>query len=187
MCCSEWPNLSMQNSIISPQSIVIPTQQMTSSSINDGESPNFVASIPAFPGFQGYCTMVSILISYLISKQKKNLNKPLSFLVELVRSYRRCWQSSAPSIQWRSEFIFLVYEHECEFSNRCSIFTCYRPSALWCGWLWTRYHSGDHIDHDLLLSLFDTPYYYIYILCVEYGCRMEGVSQSSIAIRITLG
>jgi len=57
LCCSEWPNLSMQNSIISPQSIVIPTQQMTSGPTNDGESPNFVASIPAFPGFQGYCTM----------------------------------------------------------------------------------------------------------------------------------
>jgi hypothetical protein len=52
----------MKNSIIFPQSIVIPTQ-MASGLINDGESPNFVASIPAFPGFQGYCTMVSSIIT----------------------------------------------------------------------------------------------------------------------------
>jgi len=57
LCCSEWLNLSMQNSIISPQPVVIPTQQMASSLTNDGESPNFVASIPAFPGFR-YCTML---------------------------------------------------------------------------------------------------------------------------------
>jgi hypothetical protein len=49
----------MKNSIISPQSMVVLTQMMASGLINDGESPNFVASVPAFPGFQGYCTMVS--------------------------------------------------------------------------------------------------------------------------------
>ena len=57
----------MKNSIISPQSMVIPTQMMTSGLINDGESPNFVASIPAFPGFQGYCTMISSLLCINIS------------------------------------------------------------------------------------------------------------------------
>ena len=57
-CCSEWPNLSLSNSIASPHSIVVPIQQMTSTSTNVGESPNFVASIPAFPGSQSYCTMV---------------------------------------------------------------------------------------------------------------------------------
>ncbi|KAF8172113.1 hypothetical protein BJ912DRAFT_994517, partial [Pholiota molesta] len=45
------------NSIAMPHSVVVPTQQMTSSPTNDGESPNFVASIPAFPGAQVYCTM----------------------------------------------------------------------------------------------------------------------------------
>lgn len=57
----------MKNSIISPQSMVILTQMMASGFINDGESPNFVASIPAFPGFQGYCTMVSSLLFTSIS------------------------------------------------------------------------------------------------------------------------
>ena len=57
----------MKNSIISPQSTVIPTQMMASGLINDGESPIFVASIPAFPGFQGYCTMVSSLLCTNIS------------------------------------------------------------------------------------------------------------------------
>ncbi|KAF5318168.1 hypothetical protein D9619_012137 [Psilocybe cf. subviscida] len=56
-CCSEWPSLSMSNNIVSPHSIVQATQQMASTATNDGESPNFVASIPAFPGSQSYCTM----------------------------------------------------------------------------------------------------------------------------------
>ncbi|PPQ91781.1 hypothetical protein CVT25_000426 [Psilocybe cyanescens] len=54
---STWMIIILSNSIISPHSIVIPTQQMTSTFTNDGESPNFVASIPAFPGSQSYCTM----------------------------------------------------------------------------------------------------------------------------------
>ncbi|KAF9528241.1 hypothetical protein CPB83DRAFT_854691 [Crepidotus variabilis] len=57
LCCSEWPALSMQNSIIKPHSVAIPTQEMAATYTNDGESPGFVASIPAFPGFQSYCTM----------------------------------------------------------------------------------------------------------------------------------
>lgn len=43
---------------------------MTSGLVNDGESPNFVASIPAFPGFQGYCTMVSYLLGTTYQKIK---------------------------------------------------------------------------------------------------------------------
>jgi len=61
LCCSEWPSLSLSNSIVNPHSIVFPGQQMASTFTNDGESPNFVASIPAFPGSQTYCTMVSYL------------------------------------------------------------------------------------------------------------------------------
>uniref|UniRef100_A0A8H7Y1L9 WSC domain-containing protein n=1 Tax=Psilocybe cubensis TaxID=181762 RepID=A0A8H7Y1L9_PSICU len=56
-CCSEWPSISLSNSIISPHSVVVSTQQMTSTFTNDGESPNFVASVPAFAGSQAYCTM----------------------------------------------------------------------------------------------------------------------------------
>jgi hypothetical protein len=48
----------MSNNIVNPHSIVQATQQMASTATNDGESPNFVASIPAFPGSQSYCTMV---------------------------------------------------------------------------------------------------------------------------------
>jgi hypothetical protein len=60
LCCSEWPNLSMSNSIINPISLPVPSQQMASTLTNKGESPNFVASIPAFPGSQSYCTMPDI-------------------------------------------------------------------------------------------------------------------------------
>ncbi|PFH53537.1 hypothetical protein AMATHDRAFT_1191 [Amanita thiersii Skay4041] len=56
-CCSEWPNFSLQNSIVFPKSPANPNQFMSSAGIADGESPSFVASMPAFPGFQGYCTM----------------------------------------------------------------------------------------------------------------------------------
>ncbi|CAA7260965.1 unnamed protein product [Cyclocybe aegerita] len=57
LCCSEWPSYSLQNSIFAPRSVAIPTQEMASTFTNDGESPNFVASIPAFPGSQSYCIM----------------------------------------------------------------------------------------------------------------------------------
>ena len=67
LCCSEWPAMSMQNSIITPRSVAIPTQQMASTFTMDGESPGFVASIPAFPGSQTYCTMVSLAISTLLT------------------------------------------------------------------------------------------------------------------------
>ncbi|PPR05178.1 hypothetical protein CVT26_012264 [Gymnopilus dilepis] len=56
-CCSEWLSLSLNNQIINPHSIVVPTQAMASTFTNQGESPNFVASIPAFPGSQSFCTM----------------------------------------------------------------------------------------------------------------------------------
>ena len=66
VCCSEWPNLSMKNSIISP---VILTQMMASGLTNDGESPSFVASIAAFSGFQKYCTVVRSLLCTDISSE----------------------------------------------------------------------------------------------------------------------
>lgn len=53
-----------------PHSIVVPTQQMTSSTTNQGESPNFVASVPAFPGSQVYCTMVSVNTSCVHSPKQ---------------------------------------------------------------------------------------------------------------------
>lgn len=56
-CCSEWPKFIMQNSIVLPQSNNIIGQLMASTAPGDGESPNFVASVPAFPGVQAYCTM----------------------------------------------------------------------------------------------------------------------------------
>ncbi|KAF8959705.1 hypothetical protein BDZ97DRAFT_1922687 [Flammula alnicola] len=56
-CCTEWPALSLSNSIVMPHSVVVATEQMTSTLTSDGESPNFVASVPAFPGSQTYCTV----------------------------------------------------------------------------------------------------------------------------------
>jgi len=54
-CCSDWPSFSLQNSVFMPHSASDPTQSMTSIGPSDGESPAFVASIPAFPGAQSYC------------------------------------------------------------------------------------------------------------------------------------
>ena len=51
---------------------------MASGVINDGESPNFVASLPAFPGFQGYCTMVSSLLCAYISTKIIKIYYPLA-------------------------------------------------------------------------------------------------------------
>ncbi|KAJ2916250.1 hypothetical protein MD484_g4143, partial [Candolleomyces efflorescens] len=56
-CCSEWPALSMQNSVIFPHSQVVGTQIMSSTRPRAGESPAFVASVPAFPGFQAFCSV----------------------------------------------------------------------------------------------------------------------------------
>ncbi|KAJ3541508.1 hypothetical protein NMY22_g3862 [Coprinellus aureogranulatus] len=56
-CCSEWPALSMQNSVILPHSVVVGTQIMSSTRPRLGESPAFVASVPAFPGFQAFCSV----------------------------------------------------------------------------------------------------------------------------------
>ncbi|KAJ3928765.1 MAG: WSC domain-containing protein [Lentinula lateritia] len=55
LCCSDWPTYSLQNSIFLPHSLSNPGQLMVSSAPGPGESPNFVASDPAFPGFQSYC------------------------------------------------------------------------------------------------------------------------------------
>ncbi|KAJ3716745.1 WSC domain-containing protein [Lentinula guzmanii] len=55
LCCSDWPTYSLQNSIFLPHSLSNPGQLMVSSAPGPGESPNFVASDPAFPGFQAYC------------------------------------------------------------------------------------------------------------------------------------
>jgi hypothetical protein len=43
-----------------PHSLSLPIQVMSSSSPGDGESPVFVASNPAFPGFQSWCVVVSV-------------------------------------------------------------------------------------------------------------------------------
>ncbi|KAF9446564.1 hypothetical protein P691DRAFT_794299 [Macrolepiota fuliginosa MF-IS2] len=59
-CCSEWPKFLMKNAIVLPQSDNIIGQLMASTAPGDGESPNFVASVPAFPGVQAYCTMDDI-------------------------------------------------------------------------------------------------------------------------------
>lgn len=59
-CCSEWPSFTMENSIVFPKSSNIVAQVMSSTAPRDGESPNFVASIPAFPGSQSYCTMQDV-------------------------------------------------------------------------------------------------------------------------------
>lgn len=56
-CCSEWPALSMQNSVVFPHSMVVGTQIMSSTRPRQGESPAFVASVPAFPGFQSFCSV----------------------------------------------------------------------------------------------------------------------------------
>jgi hypothetical protein len=56
-CCSEWPSISLTNSIVFPHSSVVQGQLMSSIAPRDGESPAFVASNPAFPGVQAWCTM----------------------------------------------------------------------------------------------------------------------------------
>ncbi|KAF5367856.1 hypothetical protein D9757_013694 [Collybiopsis confluens] len=57
LCCSDWPTYSLQNSVFLPHSLSNPGQLMVSGAPGQGESPNFVASDPAFPGFQSYCAM----------------------------------------------------------------------------------------------------------------------------------
>jgi len=56
-CCSDYPSFTLQNSIFLPQSASIPGQFMSSTAPVDGESPAFVASNPAFPGFQAFCAL----------------------------------------------------------------------------------------------------------------------------------
>lgn len=47
----------MQNSVVLPHSVVVGTQIMSSTRPRLGESPTFVASVPAFPGFQAFCSV----------------------------------------------------------------------------------------------------------------------------------
>ncbi|KAJ7718195.1 WSC domain-containing protein [Mycena maculata] len=58
-CCTDWPTLSIQNSVVFPRSLSNPVQSMASIGPADGESPAFVASSPPFAGDQAYCAAES--------------------------------------------------------------------------------------------------------------------------------
>ncbi|KAJ7592059.1 WSC domain-containing protein [Mycena floridula] len=63
-CCTSWPTFSLQNSVFMPRSVTNPIEMMVSSSPGDGESPNFVASNPAFPGFQAWCGLAGNVLAF---------------------------------------------------------------------------------------------------------------------------
>ena len=104
-CCSEWPSFTMQNSIVFPKSSNIVAQVMSSTAPRDGESPNFVASIPAFPGSQSYCTMVGSLVSLYWPKKFT-----WCFCAFLARCRWCNWKSPTPRFRGQIRRVFRMQE-----------------------------------------------------------------------------
>ena len=79
----------MQNSVVLPHSVVVGTQIMSSTRPRLGESPSFVASVPAFPGFQAFCSVVSnrfpfspfgFLLRYLVCRLLSHTSQMLTWV-----------------------------------------------------------------------------------------------------------